>query len=80
VGIEVDYDLVPVTGGYDWQQLKLGNEPVWAQCRHDALVSALRLSPSVSRARGAAARDRALGRFSWLDTARRVLELARATT
>lgn len=83
VAYEVAYDLVPVSGGYDAEQTDLGNEPQWAECRIVHLVDALRAVASdraeVGR-RGAAARERALGQFSWHDTARRIVEVVDEAT
>lgn len=79
VAYPVEFDIVPVTEGYDAENLRLGNSPEWAECRHDSLVAALRAAasdPVEAQERGARGRQRALTRFRWVDTARRVAELA----
>lgn len=79
VAVELDYDLVPVATGYDRAALRLGGEPRWAECRHDALVQTLRSAlndPARLEPLGAAARERARGRFTWRHTAERIIALA----
>ena len=75
---EVSYDLVPVRGGYDYRQLPLGNGPVWAGPRTDAVAATLRsllADPAQAARRGAAAREHARSRFSWAGTTDRILEI-----
>jgi Family 4 Glycosyltransferase in conflict systems len=78
VAYNVAYDLAPVTVGRPAEQLTLGNEPMWAECQLGSIAAALRAvadDPAEARRRGAAARDRALGHFTWQHTAQRVLKL-----
>lgn len=81
VAVALDYDLVPVSAGYDQAQIALGNEPRWAECRHGSLVEVLRGlldDPAGLARRGTAARERALSRFTWRHTAERIGELVEA--
>jgi GT2 family glycosyltransferase len=75
----VAHDLVPLGPCLDARSLRPRNGPVWAEPRRRALANRLRWlleHPEDARALGRRAADAVRGRFTWEQSARRLVEVA----
>jgi GT2 family glycosyltransferase len=75
----VAHDLVPLGPCLDARSLRLRNGPVWAEPRRPALASRLRWlvdDREAARALGRRAAEAVRGRFTWEQSARRLVEVA----